>query len=83
VLAEEMGKKDEAIEHYRRAVEVDPGCLMSLTNLAILYSSAGDEKEAREMVSRALALEQDGNRRKALQKLLEPFERKSKAGETP
>ncbi len=84
VLAEEMGKRDDAIEHYRRAVEIDPGCLMSLTNLAILYASANDEKNAREMVTRALALEQDGSRRKALQKLLDPFDRKtSKAGETP
>jgi tetratricopeptide (TPR) repeat protein len=84
LLAEEMGKRDEAIEHYRRAVEIDPSCLMSLTNLAILYANQNDEKNAREMVSRALALEQDGNRRKALQKLLEPFDRRAKSGgETP
>jgi tetratricopeptide (TPR) repeat protein len=84
VLSEEMGKREEAIEHYRRAVEIDPACLMSLTNLAILYANASDEKNAREMVTRALALEQDSNRRKALQKLLDPFDRKtSKANETP
>ncbi|MFN0006496.1 MAG: tetratricopeptide repeat protein [Planctomycetota bacterium] len=80
VLCEEMGRREEAIEHYRRAVEIDPGCLMALTNLAILYSNHGDELNAREMVVRALALEQDGNRRRALQKLLEPFE---KNDETP
>lgn len=80
VLCEEMGRREEAIEHYRRAVEIDPGCLMALTNLAILYSNHGDEPNAREMVVRALALEQDGNRRRALQKLLDPFE---KSGETP
>ena len=75
VVAEEMGRREEAIEHYRRAVEIDPGCLMALTNLAILYSHHGDEPNAREMVLRALALEQDGNRRRALQKLLEPFDK--------
>lgn len=80
VLSEEMGRREEAIEHYRRAVEIDPGCLMALTNLAILYSHHGDEPNAREMVVRALALEQDGNRRRALQRLLEPFE---KSDETP
>jgi tetratricopeptide (TPR) repeat protein len=83
VLLEEMGRRDEAIEHYRRAVEIDPGCLMALTNLAILYSSHGDERNAREMVSRALALESDGDRKKALQKLLDPFERRFKNGGTP
>jgi tetratricopeptide (TPR) repeat protein len=84
VLTEEMGRREEAIGHYRRAVEIDPACLMSLTNLAILYAGVGDEKETREMVNRALALEQDGNRRKALQRLLEPFDRKtSKADERP
>lgn len=79
VVSEEMGRREEAIEHYRRAVEIDPGCLMALTNLAILYADHRDEPNAREMVVRALALEQDGNRRRALQKLLEPFE---KSGET-
>jgi hypothetical protein len=54
-----------------------------LTNLAVLYSSLGQEQGAREMVTRALTLEQDGNRRKALQKLLDPFDRKSKSGEIP
>ena len=80
VISEETGRPEEAIEHYRRAVEIDPGCLMALTNLAILYSHHGDEPNAREMVVRALALEQDGNRRRALQKLLDPFD---KTAETP
>jgi tetratricopeptide (TPR) repeat protein len=77
VLAEMTGKREDAIAHYRRAVEIDPACLMSLTNLAILYSAAGDERNTREMVERALALEQDGMRRKALQKLLDPFEKRA------
>jgi len=83
VLSEEMGQREDAVEHYRRAVEIDPSCLMALTNLAVLYSSLGQEQGAREMVTRALTLEQDGNRRKALQKLLDPFDRKSKSGEIP
>jgi len=83
VQEEDCGNVQEAIAHYRRAVEIDPGCLMALTNLAILYANAGDEAPARDMVSRALALEQDGSRRKALQKLLEPFDKKPKTAETP
>jgi tetratricopeptide (TPR) repeat protein len=84
--AEDCGQRDEAIAHYRRAVEIDPGCLMALTNLAILYSDKGDELPARDMVTRALALEQDGGRRKALQKLLDPFDKKqaqAKNSQTP
>jgi tetratricopeptide (TPR) repeat protein len=83
VQAEDCGQREEAIEHYRRAVEIDPSCLMALTNLAILYADAGMEAPARDMVGRALALEQDGGRKKALQKLLEPFDKKPKTAETP
>jgi hypothetical protein len=35
------------------------------------------------MVDRALALEQDGGRRRALQKLLVPFAKRTKGEETP
>ena len=80
VISEELGGHEEAIEHYRRAVEVDPGCLMALTNLAILYARRGDERNTREMVERALALEQDGMRRKALQRLLDPFGKRGEHG---
>lgn len=80
LISEEMGRRDEAIQHYRRAVEIDPGCLMALTNLAILYAALGDEGHTREMVGRALAIEPDGERRKALQKLLEPFEKRIERG---
>jgi tetratricopeptide (TPR) repeat protein len=83
LLAEETGKPDEAIAHYRRALEIDPSCLMSLTNLAIVYSNAGEETGARDMVARALVLEQDGTRRKALLRLLEPFDKKPKTAKNP
>jgi tetratricopeptide (TPR) repeat protein len=79
VLAEDLGKRDEAIVHYRRAVETDPACLMSLRNLAVLYASMGDEKNTREIVTRALELEKDPDRRKALQRLLEPLDSKTAA----
>jgi tetratricopeptide (TPR) repeat protein len=82
-LSEELGRRDEAIEHYRRAVEIDPACLMALTNLAILYSRSGDGENTSRMVDRALALEQDGGRRRALQKLLVPFAKRTKGEETP
>jgi len=71
VLSEEMGHKEQAITHYRRAVETDPACLMSLRNLAVLYASMGDTKNTREIVDRALELEKDPDRRRALQRLLD------------
>jgi predicted Zn-dependent protease len=79
VLSEELGNKDQAITQYRRAIETDPACLMSLRNLAVLYASMGDEKNTRDIVSKALALEKDHERRKALQRLLDPFENKTAA----
>jgi len=80
VLSHELGAYDQAVAHYRRAVETDPSCLDALTNLAILYSGAGDEIETRKMVSRALGLEKDADRRRALQRLLDPFEKKADGG---
>jgi cytochrome c-type biogenesis protein CcmH/NrfG len=76
LLSEETGAFDAAIAHYRRAAELDPSCLHALTNLAILYSSRGDEPKTREMVQRALQFEVDPDRRRALLHLLDPFEKK-------
>lgn len=77
VLSHELGAYGEAIEHYRRAVETDPSCLMAISNLAILYSGARDEAGTRKMVDMALTLEKDAERRRLLQKLLEPFDKPS------
>jgi len=71
VLHERLGELDRAETAYRRAVETDPACLMALTNLAILYSARGDEAKTQAMVDRALALETDEHRRKALTRLVE------------
>ncbi|MBL8858800.1 MAG: tetratricopeptide repeat protein [Planctomycetes bacterium] len=77
LLAEETGAIDAAIEHYRRAVELEPSCLIALTNLAILYSGRNDEVRTREMVQRALQFELSPERRRALLRLLDPFDRKA------
>lgn len=79
VLYEELGRTKDAIASYRRAVATDPSCLMALTNLAVLYSSLGDTENTLEMVTRALKLETDGARRKALTRLTEPLETKKLA----
>jgi Flp pilus assembly protein TadD len=79
VLSEELGDKEQAIAHYRRAVESDPACLMSLRNLAVLYASMGDEKNTREIVDRALQLERDPERRRALKQLVDAWSNKTAA----
>jgi tetratricopeptide (TPR) repeat protein len=83
LLSHELGAYEQAIEHYRRAVATDPACLVAITNLAILHSGAGDEVATREMVARALALEKDDDRRRALQRLLDPFDRPREDGAPP
>lgn len=83
LLSHELGAYESAIAHYRRAVETDPSCLMAITNLAILYAGASDEAGTRQMVERALALEKDEDRRRALQRLLDPFEKKPDGGGAP
>jgi superkiller protein 3 len=79
VLNEDLGRRENAVSAYRRALAIDPKCLMSLRNLAVLYASMGDDKNTREIVHRALEIEQDGDRRAALTHLLEPFDAKTAA----
>lgn len=70
-LCEEVGREMEAMDHYRRAVEVDLSCLEALTNLAVLYARLGRPEETQEMVERALVLETVPRRREALAALVE------------
>jgi tetratricopeptide (TPR) repeat protein len=72
VLEEELGNKDAAIACYRKAIEHQKDFLPALRNLALLYAERKDHANVREMVDRALDLERDPERRKALQALLEP-----------
>lgn len=72
VLEEELGRKDEAIASYRKAIEKEE-FLPALRNLALLYSERRDQANVREMVKRALEIERDPERRKALQALVGPI----------
>ncbi|MBI5364927.1 MAG: tetratricopeptide repeat protein [Planctomycetes bacterium] len=73
VLKEDLGKQDEAIRHYRRAIEIDPAFLPALRNLALLYFARKDQANTRLWVKRALEHERDPERRKALENMLEPL----------
>lgn len=70
-LLERRGRTDEAIEAYRRTVEIDNLHLGAITNLALLHSHRGEQDRARAMVERAVALEDDVRRRRALLALVQ------------
>lgn len=70
-LLERGGEVEAAIQAYRRAVEIDNLHLGAITNLALLHSKRGEQAAARAMVDRAVALEGDSRRRRALLTLVQ------------
>ena len=66
LLHERAGQPDQALEAYRRAVEVDNFHLEATTNLALLHHARGEVDRAAELAQRALALESDPTRQAAL-----------------
>ena len=74
-LEEEEGRIDAAIARYREALRTDPAFLPALRNLAVIHAARQDDDLTREYVQRALALEKDPDRKKALLRLLEPLAR--------
>ncbi|MHC4375582.1 MAG: tetratricopeptide repeat protein [Planctomycetota bacterium] len=70
VLEERGGEHGLARETYRRAVELEPSHLGALTHLGRLSLRMERNQEAREMIERALVLEQRPGRRSDLKALL-------------
>jgi tetratricopeptide (TPR) repeat protein len=70
VLEEREGEHDRARETYRRAVELEPSHLGALTHLGRLSMRLERSFEAREMIERALVIEQRPARRSDLKALL-------------
>ena len=70
VLEERGGKGELAREAYRRAVELEPSHLGALTHMGRLSLRMERHQEAREMIERALVLEQRPGRRSDLKELL-------------
>ncbi len=69
LLDERAGERELAVEHYRRAIELDNYHLGATNNLALLYYDLGENTAAVGMLERALLLEKDTRRRQALQNL--------------
>ena len=70
LLHERRGNPAGAIAAYEAALERDPHCLSSLTNLALVAHRANDEPRLHDAVRRALPLERDRRRRALLEDLL-------------
>lgn len=70
LLCEALDRQEQAIVHYRRAVELDLTFLDAIVNLALLHAERGEVEPTREMVGRALELEQRHGRRAALEALI-------------
>ncbi|HXI01980.1 MAG TPA: tetratricopeptide repeat protein, partial [Candidatus Saccharimonadales bacterium] len=51
-----LGKLPEAVEHYRRAVELDPGKSVAWANLGDALREVGNDSEARDAYSKAIPL---------------------------
>ncbi len=71
LLLEGEGKFENALACYRRSIEIDPYCLGAYTNLALLCAESGEETLAQEMALKAIALEENPHRRRALRELFE------------
>lgn len=55
----DLGRRDEAEEHYRRAITLDPQLAMARYNLSILLAAAGDVDGAIAQLRRAIAAKPD------------------------
>ena len=70
-----LGRRDDAIAAYYRAVETDPACLEGLSRLATLYAEAGESERLVDLVVRALELETDSANRDRLRGLVSTKEK--------
>ena len=55
VLHKQLRQYDKALNHFRQAIELDPGSAKPQINLARLHFQLGNKKSAREAFNRVLA----------------------------
>lgn len=56
-ILDEMGKTEEAVSFYRKAIGRDPLDHFNYLNLGVIYNGRGDYREARKLFDRALELQ--------------------------
>ena len=59
VESDRDNKKDEAIAHYRKAIEIAPGYYLARNNLGTLYMGKSDFKSAEEQFREAVRLDRN------------------------
>ena len=68
-----MGKNDEAITHFKKAIEVDPAYALAYNNLAVIYYYNKQYRLAIEYCDKAKAL---GFSNPRLSEALNPYREK-------
>lgn len=71
-VLERMNRPEEAIAEYRRAIELDPGCVEAYLSWGVLLENSGRMSEAREKYRLALRMEPNNPLLKAHLASLQP-----------
>ena len=69
--AARVGDVDGALEHFRRATELDPGSAPAWRNLGVAYALKGDQVRSAEAYRKYLELEQDGDQARKVRSLFD------------
>lgn len=76
ILNQDEQRSSLALQHFRRAVETDPGDVMALASLARLHGELDERGKARHIASLALDQEPDAETRRLLEAMLEDLDRR-------
>lgn len=66
LLRVELGRYDDALEAYRRALQVKPNSAIVYSNMSVAYSRKGDTEQAEKHLQRAIGLADPSLSREAL-----------------
>ncbi|MDP3104953.1 MAG: tetratricopeptide repeat protein [Candidatus Methanoperedens sp.] len=59
----ELGKLDEALKAYEKAIELEPDCVLAWFNRACAYSVKGDKEKALSYLEKAIELDTSNKER--------------------
>lgn len=76
ILNQDQGKHSLAMQHFRRAVETDPGDVKALASLARLHGELDERGKARHIAALAFEQDPDDETRRQLETMLEDLDRR-------